>query len=415
MTKVIRLINKTKQEKINQDKKSPNDRSRMTVRNYKKFNLAFLSLSLIPVLILGLVNSLVDPYHVIKSPVIPRFNESKPEMFSHVRLYKAFEVVQFKPEVILLGNSRTEWGLNPQHPILNKYRTYNLGFSGANMQEVLQYFNHAISNQKDLKIAVIGLDFIMFDEEFYVPDYSAQNILEKKRINYQEFIKVIFSLDALKSSYKTIKQNIYLNYPDHRVFRGMAKIDLRRPTPGSYDNFTQWIRAGIKLYPNFKLSSDKLADFRRLVEICRQNGIELKIFISPIHATQIEAIRVSGKWSIFEQWKRNLVNIAPVWDFSGYNSVTTEAVSTKMKNYIDSSHYREEIGNLILARLFADTNKNYPQDFGSLVTPENIESHLNDIRNAQQIWIEKHPEEVNLVQDVKKNPYKKLKSEGRIF
>ena len=389
--------------------------ARKTSQQYKRFNYIFLSLASIPVLVLGIINAFIDPYSVLKSPKISRLNESKPEMLSHVRLYKAFDIIELKPEVILLGNSRAEWGLDPEHLLFREYQAYNLGFSGANMNEVWDYFSHALANEKGLKKVVLALDFIMFNQESANADPSAAKILGKTQTDFQDYINFIFSFDALNSSYKTLEKNLYRHYPDHRVKKGKAILDPRRDVPGSSDNFTQWIRAGIKSYPNYRIAIDKLEHLQKLVEICQQNNIELKVFISPVHATQLEAIRVSGQWATYEDWKRKLVNITPLWDFSGYNSVTTEPVSDRMNDYIDSSHYQENVGNLILERLFNQTDSHYPTDFGVYLTPTNLESHLLNLRNAQSQWIQTHPEEVNLVQDVKKTPYKRLGKEGRIF
>ena len=36
------------------------------------------------------------------------------------------------------------------------------------------------------------------------------------------------------------------------------------------------------------------SDFVKIVELCRQNKIDLKVFISPAHATQWESIK--GNW-----------------------------------------------------------------------------------------------------------------------
>ena len=85
-------------------------------------------------------------------------------------------------------------------------------------------------------------------------------------------------------------------------------------------------------------------DLRSVIDICRQRGIKLKLFISPCHATEWEVIRDAGFWRVFEQWKRGIVAMASVCDFSGYNSITIEPISNNMKNYIESSHYRKKWG-----------------------------------------------------------------------
>ncbi|NEQ62463.1 MAG: hypothetical protein F6K53_35770, partial [Moorea sp. SIO4A1] len=115
---------------------------------------------------------------------------------------------------------------------------------------------------------------------------------------------------------------------------------------------------------------------------------------------QWESLRVTRLWPVFEEWKRRLVEITPVWDFSGYNSITTEAISEEMKNYWDSSHYREEVGDLILNRLFSYQAHTVPEDFGVLITPDNVESHLGKVRNERESWAETNGDLVKLVEDL---------------
>lgn len=134
---------------------------------------------------------------------------------------------------------------------------------------------------------------------------------------------------------------------------------------------------------------------------CKQHDITLKVFISPSHATQWEAIRATGHWHTFEQWKREVAKITPVWDFSGYNSITTEPISNTMKNYGDNSHYTKEVGDLVLNRILSFKEETVSSDFGVLLTPETIESHLKQIRYDREVWARKHPDEVKLVEDIK--------------
>ena len=97
------------------------------------------------------------------------------------------------------------------------------------------------------------------------------------------------------------------------------------------------------------------------------------------------------------------MKIAPVWSFSGYNSITTEPISDNMKNYIDPSHYRSEVGDLIINRLQKHQQEKVPNDFGILLTSDNVEFHLKKVRADREAWAVKNPEEVNLVKALRIN------------
>lgn len=111
----------------------------------------------------------------------------------------------------------------------------------------------------------------------------------------------------------------------------------REPNNGKTEwRFSNIIEQYFGYHTQYKLSEDRFNDFKKIVEFCRQNNIELIVFISPSHATQWEALRVTDRWDSFEEWKRKMVAITPVWDFSGYNSVTSEPIQPIMSNYVDN-------------------------------------------------------------------------------
>ena len=84
----------------------------------------------------------------------------------------------------------------------------------------------------------------------------------------------------------------------------------------------------------------------------------------------------------------------PIWDFSNYNSYNAEPVpekgdlDTKMQWYWESSHYKKELGNLMLDRIFKYTHpeRTVDDNFGVLITTGNIESHLAQIRTNREKW-----------------------------
>ena len=67
-----------------------------------------------------------------------------------------------------------------------------------------------------------------------------------------------------------------------------------------------------------------------------------------------------------------------------------------MRWYLESSHYKKELGDLVLDRVFdyQSPSRYVPDDFGIRLTQGNIEAHLSKIRKDQEEWVDKHPEDV---------------------
>lgn len=162
-----------------------------------------------------------------------------------------------------------------------------------------------------------------------------------------------------------------------------------------------------KYYADMTVDQEVFEDFEEILKICRQRNIDVKLYISPAHAhLDGEGVAAAGKWEMMEEWKRRVVAIAdkyatPIWDFSGYNSITTEPVATPMKYYWDSSHFTEVVSNLILERIFAPDGRGreVPVDFGIRLSSKNIESHLAIVRQSRQKYITAHPSEMRSLKE----------------
>ncbi|MGD1701959.1 hypothetical protein [Dapis sp. BLCC M229] len=375
------------------------------MKKYRQFNLTFLGLVFPGLLSFGLFNLAVDPYGVMNNQNLFGLELLKIKKIISVRLFKAVDVTRIQPKTLLLGSSRSDLGLDPKHPAFkNKQPAYNLALVGPNIYEVKRYFEHALKNQPELKTVVIGIDFFMFNKyKVNEADFNEKR-LEKTSLIPQDFVNVSFSLDALDASQETIKASVksdayYLYHPDG--LRYVYQNKPNEPIPKKFKGMLSGLMRGEGYYKKYQLSTEFLNDLKDIVETCQKKNIDLKIFISPSHASQWESIQTVGLWSAFEDWKREIVKITPVWDFSGYNTITTEPITKNMKNYWDSSHYRKEVGDLVMNRLFDYQNEIVPKDFGVLITESNIESHLQKIRDRQEIWGNNNPDIVQLVEKLK--------------
>ncbi len=385
-------------------------------RKYRRYNWIFLLSVFIPIVGVGLFNIIVDPYDVFNTPNFFGINHSKPRKDNSDRLFKATDVIRIKPVTVLMGSSKTKRALDPDNPALkNNQPVYNLALNGINVYESRRYLEHAIANQENLDLVILGLDFFMFNNFLENQASFSEQRLEKRHISLADFINVSFSLDALSASKETIFDS-RKNSPDDVLYGENGFMPYRNPDPEK----NQWrFESHIEIYygldSEYELSTKFMDDLKKIVDLCQKNNIQLILFISPSHATQWEAIKAIGEWSTFEEWKRKIIQISPtpVFDFSGYNSITTEAINKDMENYQDNAHYTKKIGDLVLNRILDYKQEDVPDDFGFLINPENIESHLEKIRQDREVWAENNQDEVNLVKEIKEKYDKKLAEKAR--
>jgi hypothetical protein len=383
----------------------------------------------IPSIILFIVgfNYLVDPFALHDTPLIEGVNVKKPFFSSHLRMSKAAAIRRYKPTSIVLGSSRGEHGIDPEHPGWGTRSVYNMSLGGANLYESFRYLQHAHAIQP-LQQIVLMLDFFMFNAEKNPnkQDFSEERLAFNQEGHFQlqnvnDTIASLVSLDALSSSIETItkqRSRISAEYltngmidSTHKTFWIWAEGGHRSAFLGREDGYFN------HLYDSFSFNTPQLDNweiYQKLLIFSWEHSIDLIVVVSPTHVRLFEVIAVKGLWSYFEQWKRLLVSLNeeiafqhsrtpyPLWDFSGYNYYTIEPVptlgdrETAMQWYWESSHYKKELGDLVLDRIFnyIHPERTIVDGFGIQLTSNNIESHLQQIRNDRQHWRDSHTNDV---------------------
>ena len=115
---------------------------------------------------------------------------------------------------------------------------------------------------------------------------------------------------------------------------------------------------------------ETIETLKAIVQLSKTYHFNLIIFINPIHKTTY----LDTDFENFQTFKKRLAGITDYYDFSGLNSVTENNYF-----YFETSHYRPIVGEFIKSRIFGDANCTCPDDFGVLVTHENIDRHLEDL------------------------------------
>lgn len=384
---------------------------------YQNYLKIYLITVLSITLTLIIFNWLMNPYGIFKSPTIQGINSVKPEISTHLRLTKSIASTWIKPQSIILGSSTAETGFDPTHPAWPFKPVYNLGLSGANLYEVMRYYQHDRAIHPPRQIVLV-LDFFMsnvylknrvdFEENLLS---VTQNEKKNKKLSHTLF-STLFSWDASKASYKTLiaqnERNIFL--PNGQLDWSYRKDHIHKL--GGYHNTFLNVESQFQemffLGPQFNYAFKKTGgqstfDFLKIIFAdAQKDHSSITIILSPSHVRLLEAYRLTGLWFKFENWKSQIVNLASknknvtVWDFSDFNQYTTEKIpskldkETEMRWYWDDFHYKKELGDLILNRIFNYPPKDQPQNFGYLLTTKNLHAHLAKIRHQQYLWKQSH-------------------------
>jgi hypothetical protein len=378
---------------------------------------------------LAVFNLVIDPYDLNGLVRRAGLNAVKPAFQDNQKLGKAFGVARLAPRAVVIGTSRSNHALDPDHPgwRADTVPRYNASADGGHIREIDRMFAHAVAMGR-LKQAVIELDPFSFDihrppadnfpdDAYLAPGQSPWRLLATQA-------RFALSLSTAKASLQTVRGQAdaapYFEPSGRRTVRTFeAKL---RQFGGHRKMFALSERTQYAVPYFARPASRRLAfvdahdgssyeHLRHILALARQAGVDLHFYLSPVHARQQELYAGLGLGPRLEDWKRTLVQQLaeeaaavpgrqpfPLWDFSDFNTVTTEAVpplddaTTRMRWHWESSHFTQAAGDLILDRVFGhrDPARPMPDDFGVALDKQGVEAHLARGRAAQQAYRASH-------------------------
>lgn len=390
----------------------------------KRYSINILSGILLALAMLTGFNWFINPYDVFSSPSFEGVNSYKSEVERYTRLSKVYKIQRVKPGVMLLASSR---GLVIPDSYLDESGVsgFNMSLASASTYELLRVLQHAQAIHP-LKKVILALDEefsgakkVNFSEERLAVNFdgSVNELLLKQK--WKDMFLSLLSFDAFRSSLRTVRkqsadpENSNKNgYRSQRVAKAGGHRQMFRTMESSIFNkyavFENKCIGGIN--NGLKPDDSAINYFEQIVDFAYANNIEMIIYFSPVHARIYEVKCMVGLWGSMERMKRNVVKTVDqisksygrpafnIWDFSGYNSITTEDVpeigdrTSVMKWYWEGSHYTEETARLILDTIMGKGNGR--KDFGPLLTKENIEKHLLDINMQKKKYMSTHIEDI---------------------
>ncbi|MDH5612953.1 MAG: hypothetical protein OEY66_10910 [Gammaproteobacteria bacterium] len=336
----------------------------------KSWFLTFITLSTLLIVVIGAINYIVDPFSVTQKNIL----NIPVKLVSDDRSEKVIAINNLERiDNVMLGSSRV-YLINPL--VLSKYAggiTYNLGVGTAQAEDFLGFLLHLEKINKFPKVVVLGLDFYSFNDALVTNKYFVRN----KTINFLneniyrvDDIGEFVSWDTTGASIKTLKtflgvksekqrfdmygasgeaSSIFGFYPDNEEYIDIYARDKQRKATNFLNN-----------PPYLSVSKKRFEYLKKIVDMCKQHGTELKVFITPLYGKLQDEIYANEtlRQKMIE-FKNELRKITSYYDFLTYNDITRSSAS-----FADTSHLKTVTGNLILARLYNDKEVKVPEGFG---------------------------------------------------
>jgi len=344
---------------------------------YTKWFYSALGVFAVTFAIVGFGNYLLDPYGLFRKDFSWQFVEPNSN-FIKVR-YVTEHPDRY--DCFLFGSSRVG---NIDVRTIKNYRCYNMTCNGGLPHEFLDNLKYMLQRGVNIKLVLVGLD------DFSFKSNPAERLTQPLRHPYPPvlnqspipfYLRYLFSLHSqhimspvIEGYWSKItgKQKEALPYYDitntgQLFVPGADKYIEEHPDEYRKDpKFTEKIES----VPGDNMKAT-IEDLGLMVRLLKEHNVRMIFFINPPYKNWFIDLDPDE----FGRFEKALAALTPFYDFSGINSITKDPF-----NFYNPSHFRLPIGNLMIARMFGDSAVRVPADFGVMVTSENIEAHLQTLR-----------------------------------
>lgn len=341
---------------------------------FNKWFLIFISTFMLTVFIIVAFNFVVDPFGTFGDHFLKMYDY---DFYKNGRIAKiTYLDKKFKDfDSYLVGGSKT--GIFKPEMVEKYYpgtKFYNLNTIGGRLfdyEKIIQYIvkNYKVKNivlqisqleasKPDTSDGVTGMLHGKLVSDFTIPFYS-KVLFQNPNYSIDKVSSILTQDKEIlrRRRFYNVKTGAY-NYEEvEQIIKDdpVTFFSNKKNFPGKEPRIT-------------KLAFDyNLEIIKRIVDYCRIHKVSLLLITAPTFKNEMVSYP-KDEWINF---MIRLANITEYWNFSGFNSISNE-----QRNFYNNDHYRLNIAEMMLARIFNDHTVSIPNDFGSHITVANASNEI---------------------------------------
>ena len=343
----------------------------------KKWVLVFLVTVFVLAALLAGLNAAVDPFGAFGDRLISWFSYDET---NNPRVAKLSYLEQHHDEYdsyILGCSSTSSFPVDAFNEAFDA-RFYNLIMYGADMRDCEKITRYLIEHYevKNLILNVYLDNGLEYDEEsdrltkslHYKEDPDTSALSFYTRYLFADPRYALAKLNALRTD--TILPQTFDVFDertgcyDKRV-RDAEPIGSAERYLESYPVFADYPHQTLSL-PYTEPCMQSVAAIRAM---CEEAGVNLTVVAGPVYAAYLKNYQTEDIAAFY----RSLAQVTPFWDFS------SSSVSCEMRYFYDGTHFRNNVGEMMCARMTGRTDLWLPDDFGTYVTADTPEEYFTDV------------------------------------
>ena len=311
-------------------------------------------------------NTLIDPFSVFGDRIF-KWNSYGMTLNPKAAKFDYVDRRRGEFDAFIIGPSGSS-GISPA--ALEKYtglRWYNMFNYGVDMEYTKRLANYLVETHRPQQI-VLCLPLV--SAAYYGLPAADLTTFQPMKESWRNPFVVAEPKYAFEKIQMHFKRRSYVQEPIDVFVTETGEYNKSRRDAEAIGPMDKYLNA----YPDFvdeEADPVKLicidhcaAALTEIVELCERYGTELTVVSAPLLADHIPAYDEAEVRAFYER----MAGICEFWDF------TISSVSYEPRYFYDTTHYRNSIGEMILARIYGDESVYVPEDFGVYVTRENASS-----------------------------------------
>ncbi|MGL5117269.1 MAG: hypothetical protein ACRC7C_18290, partial [Beijerinckiaceae bacterium] len=365
-----------------------------------------------------------DPFLAFGTRALPA-SVIKPQsrMLGDEQLVKDHLFHKLRPETVIIGSSRSAYGIDPASPHFSGERAFNLAMLGAGLTELEGLSAQVRRASAHVRRLIIGVDHYMFFQPDLAPATAAAKAIEvRNRRMDAGYGPVPIPLQNLQTFLLSTKVGVVMEdmLDNWRRNDSLGEADRNGLMHGTYRfriadrgrTFAVTMRSlfeqGWYAPPDEPVIAARL---RRLAGMLRINcaaGLKVDVLLSPEHAMLHEAAVNASQQARREQLRRDVARLMRLMaaeqpdclryrDASGLFSAALEPlriVPGDLPRFIEVSHYAPLVGEGLLAG-FRDPA--HPAAVGVDPLKDDLEADILLSRELLDRWRRANPEDAAFV------------------
>lgn len=259
-------------------------------------------------------------------------------------------------------------------------RFYNMIMYGADMADVEETAEYLINNHtvKNIVLNVYLGNAVNYDE---CPDELTYGMHTKAggKTAIEFYTRHLFanpSYSAAKIRSRFLSDE-YLSLPFDVFDPESGEYDKRKRDAESVSDIESYLEE-YPIFANYPKRSytmpyirENAESVRRIRELCENAGVNLITVACPVYSGYFEYFNRED----IEKFYASLAEASGgFWDFA------VSSVSFEPRYFYDETHFKNDVGEMMAARIFGDEDRHYcPDDFGEYVTEESALSRVDRI------------------------------------